>query len=397
MSGALSGIRILDFTRMHAGPICTMFMAELGAEVIKVEMRGSGDANRQIPPITDGGESHIYAILNRGKKSITLDTRTEEGRKIALELIAKSDVLIENYAPGVMKRMGLEYDAVTKVNSKIIYVSISGFGQSGPNSSRVSYDIVAQAMGGLMSVTGFPENPPTKCGPAIADQSGGFFASMGIMAALLYRNSSDQGQYLDISLQDCVWLQTSIEALPFYIANKIVPRRLGNTHEALVPWNLYKAKDGYVVIACITIGQWQKLANIMRRADLISDPDKLSLVYRVQHRDKFDSIVAEWTTGFTVAELQKLMDDAGLACSPVMDTAQILNDPHMNSREMIIEIEQSLSGKLKSPGTVFKMSKTPGNPLKSAAFLGEHNAEIYGNLLGYSELKIRELMDKEII
>jgi CoA:oxalate CoA-transferase len=397
MSGALSGVRVLDFSRMYAGPFCSMILRELGAEVIKIEFRESGDACRTVPPITEGGEGYAFSILNRGKKSITLELKSEEGREISLELAAKADILLENFSPGVMDRLGLGWEEVNKVNPNLIYASLSGFGQTGPNASRLAFDTIAQAMGGLMSVTGFPENPPTKSGPPIADLGGGAYTVIAILAALQYRNSSGKGQRVDISLQDCIWLMTAVESLGHYFLTGKSPGRMGNMHPGIVPWNAYRVKDGYSVICIVTIGHWQKMAEVMGRVDLVSDPDTLSLASRVERRSELDLIVAEWVKDKTMAELQALMDEAGLPCAPVMDTDQLVNDSHVKSREMIVNVEQMLSGPLPMPGTIFKLSETPGDPLKPSPFLGEHNNEVYTELLGYSEEKIAGLMDKGII
>ena len=397
MPGALSGVRVADFSRMYAGPFCSMILRELGAEVIKVEFRESGDACRTIPPVTEGGEGYTFTILNRGKKSITLELKSAEGIEIARDLIARSDVLLENFSAGVMDRLGLGYDEMKKNNPKLIYASLSGFGQTGPNSNRMAFDSIAQAMGGLMSVTGFPDNPPTKCGPAIADLGGGAFTVISILAALLHRNASGEGQRVDISLQDCIWLLTAVETLGAFVLNGESGTKMGNMHPGIVPWNTYHTRDGYVVLCIVTIGQWQKMAQLMGRGDLTLDPDSLSLVSRVQRRTELDSIVADWVKDKTMAELQKIMDDAGLPFARVMDTAQIVSDPHMNSRQMTVEVDQMLSGTLKMPGTVFKLSQTPGDPFPPAPFLGEHNSEVYAGLLGYSEEKIDKLMGQEII
>ena len=397
MPGALSGVRVADFSRMYAGPFCSMILRELGAEVIKVEFRESGDACRTIPPVTEGGEGYTFTILNRGKKSITLELKSAEGIEIARDLIARSDVLLENFSAGVMDRLGLGYDEMKKNNPKLIYASLSGFGQTGPNSNRMAFDSIAQAMGGLMSVTGFPDNPPTKCGPAIADLGGGAFTVISILAALLHRNASGEGQRVDISLQDCIWLLTAVETLGAFVLNGESGTKMGNMHPGIVPWNTYHARDGYVVLCIVTIGQWQKMAQLMGRGDLTMDPDSLSLVSRVQRRTELDSIVADWVKDKTMAELQKIMDDAGLPFARVMDTAQIVSDPHMNSRRMTVEVEQMLSGTLKMPGTVFKLSQTPVDPFPPAPFLGEHNSEVYAGLLGYSEEKLDKLMGQEII
>ncbi|MGA2157666.1 MAG: CoA transferase [Dehalococcoidia bacterium] len=397
MPGALSNIRVVDFSRMYAGPFCSMILRELGAEVIKVEFRESGDACRTIPPITEGGEGYTFSMLNRGKKSITLELKTEEGQKIARDLIARCDVLLENFTPGVMDRLGLGWEDAKKINPKLIYASLSGFGQTGSYAHKPAFDMVAQAMGGMMSVTGFPENPPTKCGPPIADLGGGAYTVIGILAALQYRNTTGVGQHVDISLQDFVWAMTSVESLAAYALTGDPPGRIGNMHPGIVPWNVYQAKDGYVVLTILTIGHWQKFGRIIGRPDLVSDPDECRMVVRLGRRAELDAIVANWVKDFTVAEIVQMMDKAELPCSPVLDTAQVVDDLHMKSREMTVEVEQMISGPLKMPGTVFKLSETPGDPLNPAPFLGEHNSEVYTELLGYSEEKLAELMDKEIV
>jgi crotonobetainyl-CoA:carnitine CoA-transferase CaiB-like acyl-CoA transferase len=397
MSQALSGIRVLDFTRMLAGPFCTVILQELGAEVIKLEFRESGDAVRTIPPITEGGEGYTFMVVNRGKKSITLDPRSSEGHKIALDLAAKCDILVENFAPGVMKKLGLNYDEVLKVNPKIIYCSMSGYGQDGPSANKPAFDMIAQAMGGMMSLTGFPDSPPTKCGPSVADMGGGLYADVAILAALHYREKTGEGQFLDISMQDCIWAMTTPEAAGAYFIEGRKPNRIGNEYQNIVPWNAYPASDGFVIICIVTVGHFQKFAELMGRPDLISDPESLPLVSRVQHRAKHNAAVVEWVKDKTVAEVLKLMCAAGLPAAPVLDLVQVANDPQIAHREMVVEVNQLLSGPVKMPGSVFKMSKTPGNPRNPSPFLGEHNNEVYSELLGYSEEKVAELMEKEVI
>jgi CoA:oxalate CoA-transferase len=397
MQSALSGIRVIDFTRMLAGPFCTVLLQELGAEVIKIEFRESGDAVRTIPPITEGGEGYTFMVVNRGKKSITLDLRSKDGRQIALDLISKSDVLVENFAPGVMKKLGLSYDDAIKVSPNLIYASMSGFGQEGPSSNRLAFDMVAQAMGGLMSLTGFPDSPPTKCGPSVADMGGGLYAAVAILAALYHRLVTDKGQYIDMSMQDCIWAMSSVEAAGAYFVNGRVPHRIGNEYQNIVPWNAYKAKDGFVCICIVTVGHWQKFAGLMERPDLALDPQSLPLVSRVQNRHGLNAAVAEWVKDKTVDQVLQLMDKAELPAAPVMDLAQVVNDPQIVKRQMVVEVEQMLSGPVKMPGSVFKMSRTPGDPYKPSPFLGEHNSEVYSGLLGYSDEKITALMEKEII
>lgn len=397
MSQALSGIRVLDFTRMLAGPFCTESLRQLGAEVIKVEFRESGDAVRTIPPLTEGGEGYTFMAINRGKKSITLDLRKPEGRRIALDLAARCDVLVENFAPEVMKKLGLSYAEVGKINPRIIYCSMSGFGQEGPSARRLSFDMVAQSMGGMMSLTGFPDSPPAKCGPSVGDMGGGLYAGVAILAALYHRTQTGEGQYLDIAMQDCIWAMSSVESAGAYFIDGNVPGRIGNEYPNIVPWNAYHARDGYVIICIVTVGHYQKFSEIIGRPDLSDDPEKLPMVYRVKNREMLNAAVVDWIKDKTIDEVMKLMSEGDLPASPVYDFEDVVKDSQIAYRNMIVDVNQMLSGPVKMPGTVFKMSRTPGDPLKPSPFLGEHNSEIYGGLLGYSDEKIGELMEKEII
>lgn len=397
MAGALAGIRVADFTRMLAGPFCTEIFSEMGAEVIKVEFRGSGDALRTLPPLTEAGEGYFFMSVNRGKKSVTLDVRSPEGKELVYTLLKRSDILVENFAPGVMKRLGLDYESVKKINSRIIYASISGFGQDGPNSHRLAFDMVGQAMGGIMSVTGFKGNPPTKCGPSIADMGGGLYAAVGVLAALHHRNMTGEGQYMDISMQDCMWAMAAPESAGTYFLEGKIPSGMGNLHPSIVPWDTYKATDGYVAICILTVGHWQAFAELMGRKDLIQDPESLMMTERLKKRDFLHAIIDRWIHGKSVAEVLSLMEKADLPAAPVMNVEQIVNDPHVQHREMIVEVEQLLSGPVKMPGTVIKMSGTPCDATNAAPFLGQHNSEVYTELLGLSEDKLGEYMEKGII
>ena len=273
MAKALEGIRILDFTRMYGGPLGTMMLAELGADVIKVEVPGGGDAIRTTAPLTEGQESYRFVALNRGKRDITLNLNSEEGQRICRELVGKCDVLVENFTPGVMEGYGLGYEELKRHNPRLIYVSISGFGCTGPYRSRVAFDTIIQAMGGLISVNGFPDSPPTKVGPAIADFLGGIFSIIAILAALQYRSRTKQGQFVDISMQDCIWYITAIQFLPLYVLTGKEPPRLGNRQIEVTPFSIYKAKDGYIVIGVVTVAQWQRLLEVIGREDLKDVPD----------------------------------------------------------------------------------------------------------------------------
>ncbi len=397
MAKALDGLKVLDFTRMYAGPFCTMLLGELGAEVIKVEIPVGGDAVRTTPPLTEGGESHIFTILNRGKKSITLNLGSEKGCELARELAKWADVVVENFTPGVMDRLGLGYEELRKVNPRLIFASISGFGHTGPRSSQPAFDLVAQAMGGLTSVTGFPHDPPTKAGPAIADFSGALYTVISILAALQYRWKTGEGQMVDISLQDCIWALTAIEHLPFYLLTGRAPQRHGNSPPAQTPFGIYPAKNGYVVVAVVTIGQWEGFLRVVGREDLIGDERYFTQAQRLNYRDEMEALVEEWTRKRSVEEILNELGNASVPCSPVPAFDEVANDPQLAYRGMTTDVEQLISGKVKVPGSIFKLSETPGDAKSPAPFLGQHNYEVYSNLLGYSEQEIGEFADAGIV
>ena len=397
MPKALEDLKVLDFTRMYAGPFCPMLLAEMGADIIKVEIPGSGDAVRTLPPITDGDESYIFVILNRGKKSITLNLASEKGRDICRQLVEKVDVVIENFAPGVMSRLGMGYEDLKKINPKIIYASLSGFGQNGQNSSLVAFDTVAQAMGGLMAVNGFPDSPPLKTAPALADFLGSYYTTISILSALHYRDVTGEGQSIDISLQDCVWALTSIQHSPGYFLTGEPPQKIGNRQPEATPFNVYPAKDGHIVIAIVTVGQWDKFASLIGRDDLVGDPRYRTVKERIKHIDMIDEMVEKWTKTKTIDEIQAEFKEVRLACSPVPTFDQVANDAHLLERDMISEVEQAISGTLKVPGSVFKMSQTPGDPTNPAPFLGEHNRDVYFDLLGFDADEVDKLKGDGVI
>ena len=397
MGKALEGIRVLDFSRMYGGPLGTMILAELGAEVIKVEVPGGGDAIRTTAPLTEGQESYRFVVLNRGKQGITLNLHSEEGQRICKELVKKCDVLVENFTPGVMESYGLGYEHLKPHNPRLIYASISGFGHTGPYHSQVAFDTIIQAMGGIISITGFPDSPPTKVGPAIADFMGGIFSNIAILAALQHRNRTNEGQFIDLSMQDCIWYITAIQFLPLYMLTGQEPQRLGNSQIEVTPFNIYKAKDGYIVIGVVTVDQWHRLLEVIGREDLKDVPEYASQPTRIKYVEEIDAIVGKWTRRRTVDEMIKLLRAADLACSPVPTFGQVAKDPQLASRNMQVDVEQLISGKLRVPGSVFKMSQTPGDPTGPAPFLGQHNVEVYSRLLGYDHATIDRLQREGII
>jgi CoA:oxalate CoA-transferase len=396
MAGVLDGFKVLDFTQVYAGPFSTLLLRDLGAEIIKVERTEGGDAIRNDAPLTQGLESGTFIILNRGKKSITVDLKSEKGRNICRELAKKVDVVVENFSPGTMDELGLGSQELCKLNPKLIYASISAYGHTGPRRDDIGYDPVIQAMGGLISVTGMPD-APVKCGVAIADFSAGFFTALSIVAALLHRMKTGEGQVIDMSLQDCVWLLTSIEFSPHYFIDGRVPPRLGNGHPAMTPGNLYPARDGSVRIDTGTLSQVERLYRVMEREDLIGTPLCSNQKERIKYREQIDVAVTKWTKTRSTEEIVKKLKNAGVPCVKVPTFDEVCNDPQLLSREMIIEVEQPVSGKVKTPGSVFKFSKTPGNVKSPAPFHGEHNLEVYSGMLGYTEKEITKLANDGII
>ena len=396
MASVLEGIKVLDFTQVYSGPFCTLLLKDLGAEVIKVERPGSGDLIRYDVPHTEGLEGGPFIILNRGKRSITIDMKTEKGRNICKELVKKVDVLVENFSPGTMDKLGLDSKELCKLNPKLIYASISAYGQTGPRRDYPGFDPVAQAMGGMTIVTGFPDSP-TRCGVSIADFSSGFFATLAIVAALFHRLKTGEGQTIDISMQDCIWQLTSIEYSPYYFLAGQKPPRLGNGHAAMIPCNLYPTRDGRVFIMSGVLSQVHRLYTAMGRKDLINTPLGANQNERYQHRDEIDAVISQWTQTKTTEEILSLLKNVDVPCSKLPEFDEVCNDPQLLSRDMIIEVEQPISGKVKTPGSLFKLSRTPGKINFPAPFLGENNHDVLSELLGYTEQIITQLASEGVI
>jgi CoA:oxalate CoA-transferase len=394
--GALEGVKVLDFTQYLSGPHATSVLRELGAEVIKIEMPGRGEPERQAMPKTPKGESYQFFSYNRGKKSITLNLKNPKGAALAKQLAAKADILVENFAPGGMERLGLGYETIRAVNPQIIYASISGFGQTGPRRNDVSYDVVAQAMGGLMSVTGFPDGEPLKAGISLGDYMGGYNGAIAILAALYYRKVTGEGQAIDISMQDGIWAMVFPDRANYFDTLE-VPKRFGNKLSSSAPFGAYNAKDGYVVICTITDPQWQKVLQAMGREDLSGDARFITREDRTKNMPEVDGLVQAWCQGKTVEEVFAILKKFGVPCSPLPTFDQVANDPQLIEREMIVEVEQPVSGKVKVSGSVYKMTKTPGDRKMRFPDVGEHNDEIYGELLGIDAEEMKKLKEEKVI
>jgi CoA:oxalate CoA-transferase len=397
MAGVLNGVKVLDLTSVYSGPFCTLLLKDLGAEIIKLERPESGDLIRYDIPHTEANEGGPFIILNRGKKSITVDMKTEKGRNLVKELVKKVDVLVENFSPGTMEKLGLDSKVITKLNPKIIYASISAYGQTGPLRDYPGFDPVSQAMGGMTMVTGFPEQP-VRAAVSIADFTSGMFAAMSILGALYHRLATGEGQVIDISMQDCIWQLTSIEYAPYFFLNHVEPPRLGNMHAAMIPCNLYTAKDGgRVIINAGVLSQLHRLYTAMGRKDLIDTELGGNQAVRFKHRQEIDDLVAEWVKTKNTKEIQDILKKSDVPCTRVPNFSEVCDDVQLKSRNMIIDVDQTLSGKVKVPGSLFKMSKTPGKIDYAAPFLGENTQEILSGILGLSEEEINKLSAEHVI
>lgn len=382
--GALKGLRVVDMTRVLAGPFCSMFLADMGAEVIKVEEPEKGDDSREYPPFLRGTSAY-FTNLNRNKRSIILNLKKQEAKEILMNLLEKSDVLLENFKPGTMDKLGFGYERVKDVNPGIIYASISGFGQYGPYKDRPGYDIIGQAMGGLMSVSGWPDSPPTRTGTAMADIVAGLNACIGILASLRGRERTNLGERIDVSLVDSM-VSAMETVIQIYLVEGRVPQRVGNRYEFIAPYNSFAAADGWVVIGVGGQEVWKRFCRVIGREDLTEDPDFSTNRDRVANVAHLDAIVTAWTSMRKVDEIVSLLMEASVPCSPILSVDQICRDPHIaDAREMIVEMNHPLEGKIKVVSCPIKFGRMKPTIRTTAPLHGEHTSEVLKETLGLSE------------
>ncbi|UCH88178.1 MAG: CoA transferase [Thermoplasmata archaeon] len=386
MEPPLKGIKVLDFTRVIAGSFCTMYLADLGAEVIKIEMPEYGEVMRYQPPVKNG-ESGFFITLNRGKKSVTLNLKSPETKEIVHKLIKNVDVVVENFKPGVMKELGFDYESLKKVNPAIVYASISGFGQYGPNSDLPSYDLCIQAMCGLMSMNGYPGMTPMRIGNSITDYMSGVLSVVGILCALRVRDSAPEGQgkgqYIDISMFDAgmTMLENSITR---YDITGEVAGLIGSHHPSAAPHNIYHTSDGYVAILIIDNNSWKRLTKVMGRPKLGEDPEFATIEARLKNVDRVDEIMEEWTQSKTSQEVMEIFNTHGFACGTVHKVNEVMESEQVSAREMLVTVDQPQLGKLKIPGCPIKFSETPVQIGEPAPLNGQHTQEVLCEMLGYS-------------
>lgn len=386
----LRGIRVLDLSRVLAGPFCSMILSDLGAEVIKVEMPGEGDDTRTYPPFI-GGLSSYFMSVNRGKKSVTLDLKKAEAREAIYRLAERSDIFLENFRPGVTARLGVDYENIRKVNLGIIYCSISSFGQTGPYASWPGYDIIIQGMGGLMGITGEPSRPPVRVGIAISDIGAGMWAAIAILAALRVREKTGVGQYIDISLLDGVvsWMTY---AAGIYFATGRPPERMGSAHPSMVPYQAFEAGDGkYLLIAAGNDRLWATLCEGMGLKELAEDPRFSTMDRRVENRGELIPILEREFRKRPRDEWLERLRRLGFPCGPVYTLDEVFRDPHVLSRGMLIEMEHPELGVIKQIGPPMKFSETPCTVGSPPPRLGEHTEEVLRAVAGYSDEEIERL------
>ena len=394
--GAMEGITVLDLTRVLAGPFSTMMLADMGANVIKIEQACKGADERQNGPFQNG-ESAYYMNLNRNKKGMSLNLKSPKGKEIFQEMVKKADVVVENYRPGTMDKLGLGYNDLKKINPRIIYGAVSGFGQYGPYSRRPGYDIISQAMSGLMSTTGWPGGPPTRSGTAMGDVLGGLSVTIGILAAIHNRTYTGEGQMVDVALVDSAVASLEIINMIYFTENRL-PQRIGNRYEAIYPYDSFQAKDSMVIIAVGNDKLWTLLCNIMGRPDLIEDPRYKLNRDRVKNNPEVKVIVEEWTSTRTVSEIVDQLLAAGIPSAPIYNIEQVSQDPHIaGARELFVEIEHPKAGPTKLTGPHIKLSETKSSVRTPSPSLGQHNYDVLSSMLGFTAEQIEALKAEGVL
>jgi len=396
MSSPLAGFRILDLSRVLAGPYCTMLLGDLGAEVIKVERPGSGDDTRAWGPPFVGGESAYYLCANRNKKSITVNLKSAGGREIIRRLARISDVLVENFKVGELADLGLGYDDLAELNPGLVYCSITGYGQNGPDKDLPGYDFIIQGRGGVMSITGEPHGEPMKVGVAIVDVTAGLFAANAIQAALLARSRTGKGQAIDIALLDAqvAWLANVASS---YLISGKPPGRFGNAHPAIVPYQAFRARDGFFCLAIGNDGQWQKLCRMLARPELATDAPFATNPARVEHRDAAVALLQDIFLTEDTAFWLREITAAGIPCGPVQTLDQVFADPQVLARDMVWTIPHPTAGEVRLTGSPLKLAETPVSCRAHPPLLGEHTDAVLTSLLEYAPEIIVQLRADGVI
>ncbi|MHB0868110.1 MAG: CaiB/BaiF CoA transferase family protein [Chloroflexota bacterium] len=392
---SLTGVRVLDFSRVLAGPYCSMMLAELGADVLKVEEPGTGDEAREWPPFVDGQSGYFFSV-NRSKRSIAIDLKKEEGKSIARELASRSDVVLENFAPGVTRRLGIDYDTLSALKPDLIYCSISGFGQTGPYRDKKAYDPILQAMSGIMSVTGSRGGEPVKCGVAVTDVASAIFAAFAISSSLFRRERTGKGQYIDLGMLDCSLAMSTFQSA-IYLCGGEVPTLFGSENPTRVPSANYQTADGCYLHVVVNDRQWPRFCELLGMPELAAAPDFAGNRARVEHRDLVNAQISSRMLARTAEEWLGLFESEGIPAGPVNSLDRVVDDPQVRAREMVKSFRHPVAGVVRAIDMPFRFAED-GTEIRSAPpLLGEHTAEILTGLLGYSQEEVDRLKGDGVV
>jgi len=393
----LEKLKVLDLTQVMAGPFCCQVLADMGADVTKIEPRETGEQSRRSMgfKMNRGEDTAAFIAINRNKKSMTLNLKEEAAREILYKMAREADIVVENYRPGVTKKLGVDYETLKEINPRIIYASVSGFGQTGPYAMRAGYDLIAQGMSGVMSVTGEPGGPPAKCGIPIGDLSAGLFCAFGILTACIAREETGRGQYIDTSLFEGALAFSVWETAELWSTGRI-PQSFGSAHRLTAPYQALQTSDGYINVGANNQRLWTRLCNAIGREELVEDPRFATNDDRMENRaelaEELEKTLAEKTTD----EWVEILLDAGFPAAPIHDYKEVFEDPHTLAREMMVEMDHPVEGKVKGLGIPVKLSETPGKIRRPAPLLGEHTEETLSGL-GYSEEEIADFRERKVI
>lgn len=395
MPGPLDGIKVLDLTRVLAGPYATMLLGDLGAEVIKIEQPGTGDESRNFGPFKNGFSLYFMSV-NRGKRSITLNLKTERGQSIFKQLLAHTDIVVENFRPGTMKKLGLDYDTLKTEHPSLIYAACSGFGQTGPYAQQGAYDMIIQGVGGIISITGEPEGPPVRVGTSISDITAALFTTIGVLSALHHRNQTGEGQFVDVAMLDSL-VAVLENAVVRYFATGEAPKPLGARHPAITPFEAFASADGHVIIALGNDTLWAKFCEHVNRQDLTSDERFQTNADRTENHAELFPILSDIMSQRTTDAWIDALGRIGVPCGPINTMDKVVSHPQVQAREMITQVAHQITGAVEVPGVPIKLSETPGNVDAPAPSLGEHTTEVLTDILKMSPDEVAKLKQDGVV